>query len=585
MRFILWLPFVLCAGAAFAQTTVLNGTSGNATNSSNFSTGTSGSTITLTQGFFVDYLIVGGGGGGGSRHGGGGGGGGMLTGSTNISIMDYSVTVGAGGAGTPQHSRSQEGQTALIQPKNGSNSMAFGLTALGGGAGGGVGGNPAVGGSGGGGYSTSTWANGTIGQGNSGGSGINGGNDGGWAGGGGGGAGSNGVNAAGGGSNNGQGGSGGQGAASDISGVTVFYAGGGGGGVGKLALGGGAGGIGGGGAGGKDSAGLSGLANTGGGGGAGGHSGSLSSSLNRAGGDGGSGVVVVRYQGSIAASGGSITIGTNTAAGYSVHSFTQTGSTNINFNGLNLNSRLKTTLIGAITGDGGLTYNGPGTLVLANTNTYSGLTSVTGGKLVVNGVLANSGVTVESGATLGGSGSVSALTVASGGTLAVGNSPGELTVSGNVVWNGGGSYDWEINAFPGVSGTHWDFLDIGGTLTFVATNQNPFIIDVISLLSDNSNIGAAAGFNAFSNYSFAIATAAGGIVDFDESLFSIQTSNFSNSMSPAGALSPGFWGVTQNGNSIMLNYTAATQIPEPTSPVLIALGLGVCFYKRRRVTG
>ena len=139
MRFILWLPFVLCAGAAFAQTTVLNGTSGNATNSSNFSTGTSGSTITLTQGFFVDYLIVGGGGGGGSRHGGGGGGGGMLTGSTNISIMDYSVTVGAGGAGTPQHSRSQEGQTALIQPKNGSNSMAFGLTALGGGAGGGNG--------------------------------------------------------------------------------------------------------------------------------------------------------------------------------------------------------------------------------------------------------------------------------------------------------------------------------------------------------------------------------------------------------------------------------------------------------------
>jgi hypothetical protein len=63
MNFFLWLVLLSVAGTGFAQTTVLNGTSGNATSSSNFSTGTSGNSITLRQGFFAEYLIVGGGGG------------------------------------------------------------------------------------------------------------------------------------------------------------------------------------------------------------------------------------------------------------------------------------------------------------------------------------------------------------------------------------------------------------------------------------------------------------------------------------------------------------------------------------------
>jgi len=208
---------------------------------------------------------------------------------------------------------------------------------------------------------------------------------------------------------------------------------------------------------------------------------------------------------------------------------------------------------------------------------------------VVDGTLSQSAVSVQSGATLGGSGTVSALTIASGGTLAAGNSPGELTVTGNVIWSGGGSYDWEINSFPGVAGTNWDFLDIGGSLTIDATAGNRFIIDVISLLANN-NPGAASGFDAFTNYSFAIATAAGGISNFDSSYFNILAGSFANSMNPAGATSAGSWGVTKSGNNVMFNYTAATlasagatAIPEPgVSSLLVIAATGLLAFRRRR---
>ena len=245
---------------------------------------------------------------------------------------------------------------------------------------------------------------------------------------------------------------------------------------------------------------------------------------------------------------------------------------------------------GQITGSGGnLTKAGAGTVTLTGASDYSGQTTVSGGKLVVDGTLSQSAVSVQNGGTLGGSGTVSALTVASGGTLAAGNSPGELTVTGNVIWSGGGSYDWEINSFPGVAGTNWDFLDIGGSLTIDATAGNRFIIDVISLLANN-NPGAASGFDAFTNYSFAIATAAGGISNFDSSYFNILAGSFANSMNPAGATSAGSWGVTKSGNNVMLNYTAATiasagatAIPEPgVSSLLVIAGTGLLAFRRRR---
>jgi len=97
----------------------------------------------------------------------------------------------------------------------------------------------------------------------------------------------------------------------------------------------------------------------------------------------------------------------------------------------------------AITGAGALTMTGAGTQVLtADSSSFSGTTTVNGGKLLVAGSLAGSTSTVNSDGTLGGSGSVGAVTVNGGGTLAAGldsagTTAGTLTANGNVSFAGG----------------------------------------------------------------------------------------------------------------------------------------------------
>lgn len=238
---------------------------------------TSSGTFTVTGAGEVDFLIVAGGGGGGSniRAGGGGGAGGLrkyVTGEDNnsesgpitVTAQEYYIVVGAGGAAKAK----------------GGNSIALGLTAVGGGAGGSSG-NGGSGGSGGGAAKTSssskyTAGSGISGQGNSGGSGYYQYRNKIYAGGGGGGAGS------------GAGTKGGSGLQSSITGTATYYAGGGGGGKrgSSSQFSGGSGG------GGKGRAGSnSGSSGTDGlGGGGGGGSSSSSSSYS-----GGSGVVIIRY--------------------------------------------------------------------------------------------------------------------------------------------------------------------------------------------------------------------------------------------------------------------------------------------------
>ena len=252
----------------------------------------SSGSLNISSPIDVDYLIIGGGGGGGMANGGGGGGGagGYLTGSTTLSAQSYSIVIGAGGAGavSPPVSPATAGDHGI----QGENSSAFGLTAIGGGFGGGdydvapANRNGGDGGSGGGGARVYQGLGGTATSGQ----GSNGGTGGQNTGGGGGGAGQAGTNAT-----SSYGGNGGDGLASTITGTSVFRAGGGGGGIestnGQI----GTGGNGGGGFGGYYTAGpANGTTNTGSGGGGSGDYNNPATPF--AGGAGGSGVVIIRYQ-------------------------------------------------------------------------------------------------------------------------------------------------------------------------------------------------------------------------------------------------------------------------------------------------
>jgi autotransporter-associated beta strand protein len=376
---------------------ILNGASGSVPYATDYSTDTG---LILSLGFEAEYLVVGGGGSGGTAGGsggqdtwgaGGGGAGGLLTGAMNLDPKSYNVTVGAGGLAAAYSA----GSTST--GRDGLPSILDTVTALGGGGGaGGENANGGVGRSGGsGGGGGSKYANvggsGTSPQGYAGGSARNGdtssaGNR--TAGGGGGGAGGAGENAE---PSNSVAGAGGVGKGSEITGNSVVYAGGGGGGARDL-FGGqqaGAGGTGGGGAGSTQSNATSGTNGLGGGGGGSGADGK--------GGDGGSGLVIVRYKGAPAGAGGTVSTGTGSAAGYTLHTFNTVGASSLDLSGLVLNDRLGAVLSGVISGDRDLTFNGPGALTLTAANTFSGNTVINAGRIVLGNALALQTSTLDTG--------------------------------------------------------------------------------------------------------------------------------------------------------------------------------------------
>jgi autotransporter-associated beta strand protein len=234
----------------------------------------------------------------------------------------------------------------------------------------------------------------------------------------------------------------------------------------------------------------------------------------------------------------------------------------LNIGGGALSPAANTTLTygGIIAGTGALTKSGAGTLVLSGTNTYSGTTSVTAGRLDLDGSAANSAFTVNGG-TLGGHGTIGALTIGAGGTLAPGDSPGTL-FAGNTTWAGGGNYVWEINNATGVAGTNYDLLSISGSLTVNATSANPFTI-TLSSLTPSDLAGDVINFNSAANYTYIIASTTTGVIGFSADKFTLNTAGFTN-------LDPGAWSLNTAGNNLILLYAGAAAIPEPSTYAALA---------------
>ena len=232
------------------------------------------------------------------------------------------------------------------------------------------------------------------------------------------------------------------------------------------------------------------------------------------------------------------------------------------------------TLSEVISGTGSLTISA-GTTTLTGNNTLSGPTTINNGKLIVNGVNAGGGsITIGFGGVLGGSGSFSGpVFVNSGGSISPGNSPGILNV-GPTTFAGGGSFAFEMNSVAGTPGTQWDLMSVSGALTITATAGSPFTINLTSLTLGNA-AGIVSNFVNTNSYlsTWKFVETSGGVTGFTANAFQFDTTNFLN---PLGT---GSFFVSNIGNDLFVNFAP---VPEPSTYVLMALGLGLIVILARR---
>lgn len=153
-----------------------------------------------------------------------------------------------------------------------------------------------------------------------------------------------------------------------------------------------------------------------------------------------------------------------------------------------------------------------------------------------------------------------------------GNSPGTLTFEGPTLFVGSNTFEIDINSAVGVAGgtLGWGLLNVTDTLTLTALPSDPMVVELVSLSTSNLN-SPLADFDASQFYSWTFAVAGGGIVGFDASAWTVDVSDFRNS------LEGGSFAVVQFGNELRLEFT-----PIPAPGALAVLGLAALAGRRRR---
>ena len=155
--------------------------------------------------------------------------------------------------------------------------------------------------------------------------------------------------------------------------------------------------------------------------------------------------------------GGTLQVGAGGATGSIASSISGVAGSTVDFN-----RTADLTLASAISGGISVSKDGPNSLTLSGTNTYTGATNVNSGTLVVTGALGSTTVNVKTGAVLSGNGTAGDVVMASGsgirpGANALDGSAG--TVKLNSLTVNGGDYRADLQA--GI-----DLINVTGTANF-----------------------------------------------------------------------------------------------------------------------
>ncbi|MBM4010705.1 MAG: PEP-CTERM sorting domain-containing protein [Planctomycetes bacterium] len=199
------------------------------------------------------------------------------------------------------------------------------------------------------------------------------------------------------------------------------------------------------------------------------------------------------------------------------------------------------------------------------------------GRLSVNGSLGNSAVAVPAAAELNGSGSIAGpVSIAAGGTLAPGNSIASLA-AGATSFASGATFAYEVDSSAALAAAA-DLLVVSGNLdiaagsllalTDIAGTTAPFV--------ENTTVFAMMNYSG--SWSGGLFTSNGTPLA-DGSRFAVGSQQWKidyNRTSAAGLAN--FTGDYLPNSS----FVAITAVPEPSTLVLTALGVGLAAWAARR---
>jgi autotransporter-associated beta strand protein len=252
-------------------------------------------------------------------------------------------------------------------------------------------------------------------------------------------------------------------------------------------------------------------------------------------------------------------------------SMTKTGSVDSLFSGNKIltltGSNTGSNLISATMGDNSsvntlaVVKSGEGTWIMGGTNTYTGSTIVTAGKLYINGSISTSSAVNVDGGLLGGNGTIGgSVTVNSGASIAGGvNGVGTLTLSNSLTLSDNSTFSAGIGG--SVAGTEYSQVLVAGAVTLngannlaLTLNYTPTDQQLFFLTAGATSITGS--FDSLNGVSVALAQG---------SSFTLGDQQFIIGYSGNSAA-----GTFQGGNDLVLQASA---VPEPSTWALLGLGL------------